>query len=204
MNASALAAGGAVERGGAIARRVRDYGRAMYRGYHLRYGAAHVVAHLLPRFTAGGLIARLYRLAGFPIGRGTAFGGPVRVISGTGFEENLEIGCDVLISTNVTINVDDRVRIEDAVSIGPLVTIYTASHSIGPGSRRLMPHLVGRPVTIERGAWVGLGALILPGVTVGRGSVVGAGSVVTRDIPANTYVEGNPAKVTRALPWGDR
>ena len=68
----------------------------------------------------------------------------------------------------------------------------------------MMWEVVAKPVTIERGAWIGLGALILPGVTVGHGSIVGAASVVTTSVPPNTYVEGNPAKVVRSLPWGDR
>jgi acetyltransferase-like isoleucine patch superfamily enzyme len=90
------------------------------------------------------------------------------------------------------------------VSIGPFVRIYTASHPIGPGSRRMMDQMTPRGVDIQPGAWVGLGATILPGVTVGAGAVVGAGSVVGSNVPPNTYVEGNPAKVVRTLPWGDR
>jgi acetyltransferase-like isoleucine patch superfamily enzyme len=57
---------------------------------------------------------------------------------------------------------------------------------------------------IEAGSWIGLGALILPGVTIGGGSVVAAGAVVTEAVPAHSYVEGNPARVVRQLPWADR
>jgi galactoside O-acetyltransferase/maltose O-acetyltransferase len=64
--------------------------------------------------------------------------------------------------------------------------------------------VLAKPVVIEDGCWVGLGAMILPGITVGRGSVVAAGSVVASEVPANSYVEGNPARVVRQLPWGDR
>ena len=60
------------------------------------------------------------------------------------------------------------------------------------------------PVTIEDGAWVRIGAIIAPGVTVGHGSIVAAGAVVLSDVPPNSYVEGNPAKVVRRLPWGSR
>jgi acetyltransferase-like isoleucine patch superfamily enzyme len=189
----------------ATTRRAVEYGQSIARGAHPRYVAAYAVASLIPPFTAGGPIARLYRAAGFRIGLGTSFGGPVRLVgSPDKFEANLIVGSNVLISTDVTINIDDVVQIGDFVSVGPFVRIYTASHSVGPGSRRMMPHVVGRPVTIERGAWIGLGAMILPGVTIGHGSVVGAGSVVTSDVPPNTYVEGNPARVARDLPWGDR
>ena len=47
--------------------------------------------------------------------------------------------------------------------------------------------------------WIGGGAILLPGVTVGRGAVVGAGAVVTRDVPADTVVAGNPARVIREI-----
>lgn len=55
------------------------------------------------------------------------------------------------------------------------------------------------PVTIEDGAWIATGAIILPGVTIGRNSVVTAGSVVTRDVESYTIVAGNPAKLIKKL-----
>ncbi|MDD2299267.1 MAG: acyltransferase [Fermentimonas sp.] len=51
------------------------------------------------------------------------------------------------------------------------------------------------PVTIKKGAWIAVGAMILPGVTVGEFSIVSAGSIVTSDVPPYTVVSGNPAKV---------
>ncbi len=172
----------------------------MVAGVHGRYLLALTIAHLIPRFSAGPIVAHLYRLAGFQIGREATFGGPVRILSGAEFESNLVIGDNVLISTDVTINVDALVRIEDSVSIGPCVRIYTANHPVGPSSGRMSRDHANRPVTIERGTWIRLGATILPGVTVGHGSVVAAGSVVTKSVPPNSYVEGNPATVTRTLP----
>ena len=53
------------------------------------------------------------------------------------------------------------------------------------------------PIRIGDGAWIGAGAIILPGVSVGELAVVGAGSVVTRDVPARTVVAGNPARIIR-------
>ena len=52
-------------------------------------------------------------------------------------------------------------------------------------------------VHIEKNAWVGAGALILPGVTVGENAIVGAGAVVTKDVPAYTIAGGNPCRVIR-------
>jgi maltose O-acetyltransferase len=57
-----------------------------------------------------------------------------------------------------------------------------------------------RPIVVEDGAWIALGALILPGVRIGRGAIVGAGSVVSEDVPPNVLVVGNPARATQDLP----
>jgi acetyltransferase-like isoleucine patch superfamily enzyme len=58
------------------------------------------------------------------------------------------------------------------------------------------------PVTIKDGAWINFGAIVLKGVTIGEGAVVAAGAVVTKDVPANTVVAGNPARVVKALSPG--
>ncbi|MDD2719902.1 MAG: acyltransferase [Gallionella sp.] len=54
-------------------------------------------------------------------------------------------------------------------------------------------------IRIEDNVWVGAGAIILPGVTIHQNSIIGAGSVVTRDVPENVVVAGNPARVIRVL-----
>ncbi len=57
------------------------------------------------------------------------------------------------------------------------------------------------PIVIDRDAFVGARALILPGITVGAGAIVGAGAVVTRDVEANHKVAGNPARVIGTRDW---
>jgi len=57
----------------------------------------------------------------------------------------------------------------------------------------------GAPIVVEDGAWVGATALILAGVTIGKNSIVGAGSVVTKDVPPNCVVAGNPARILKRL-----
>jgi acetyltransferase-like isoleucine patch superfamily enzyme len=53
------------------------------------------------------------------------------------------------------------------------------------------------PIVIEEGAWVGINSTILPGVTVGKNSVVSAGSIVSKDVPDNCVVAGNPAVIVK-------
>ena len=120
-----------------------------------------------------------------------------------GFYRTLKIGPGV-IGNAVFINLDERVRIGRNVTVGPHVLIYTGSHQVGPASKRHGSSLVARPVTLEDGCWIGLGAIILPGVTIGRGAIVGAGAVVEKTVPANAYVAGNRAVVIRQLPCSDR
>ena len=55
------------------------------------------------------------------------------------------------------------------------------------------------PTVIKEGASIGSGATILPNITIGESALVGAGSVVTKDVPANSIVAGNPAKVMRYI-----
>ena len=93
---------------------------------------------------------------------------------------------------------EGNVSIGDRVSIAPRVTIVTSSHPNASRIRPVAPVAKG-PVRIEDDAWLGAGAVILPGVTVGRGAVVAALSVVVEDVPELTVVGGQPARVIRRL-----
>ncbi|HUZ00236.1 MAG TPA: acyltransferase [Thermomicrobiaceae bacterium] len=184
--------------------RLLHYGRLFRRSLHLKYVLANTLAGLLPDFFSGSIRTRLYRRAGFAVGHGAFLMGNLDLSSAVpGFYDNLVIGPGVTIADHVRINLDARVTIGRNVAIAPHVLIFTGSHKTGPGSARLGAP-IGLPVTIEDGAWVRLGAIILPGVTVGRGSIVAAGAVVMKDVPPNSYVEGNPAEVVHRLPWADR
>jgi acetyltransferase-like isoleucine patch superfamily enzyme len=170
-----------------------------------RLRAVNACCGLLPDYVSSLVRARAYQAIGLRIASSASIMGNLDLVSGTGGAyDRLRIGKGAIIGTHVTINLDEEVIIGPDVSISPHVRIYTATHMLGPGSRRMIPSVVAKPVTIEGGTWIGIGAMILPGVTVGRGSVVAAGAVVTRDVPPNSFVEGNPARVARELPWGDR
>jgi acetyltransferase-like isoleucine patch superfamily enzyme len=109
----------------------------------------------------------------------------------------IRVGHNVFVNQNCTFYDLGGLDIADDVMIGPNVSIITTSHPIAPSQRRAFT--IGRPIVIEKGVWIATGATIIGGVTVGENSVVAAGSVVTRDVPANTLVGGNPARVIRSI-----
>ncbi len=82
--------------------------------------------------------------------------------------------------------------------IGPNVQIYTAAHEL-QAETRIQGWEVAKSILIEDNVWIGGGAILLPGVIVGRNAVVGAGAVVARNVPPNTVVAGNPARVIRQI-----
>jgi acetyltransferase-like isoleucine patch superfamily enzyme len=187
-----------------VVSRLRHYAQLFANAFHGRYLLANALCGLLPDFASGVIRGRVYRLAGFQVGDGAFVMGNLRLTSAApGFYEHLEIGPGCTLADQITMNIDAKVTLGRNVGLAPQVLIYTGSHRIGPGSNRLGKP-TALPVTIEDGAWVRLGATLVPGVTVGRGAIVGVGAVVIEDVPPNTYVEGNPAKVIRKLGWGDR
>jgi acetyltransferase-like isoleucine patch superfamily enzyme len=110
---------------------------------------------------------------------------------------NLRIGRKVFINQCCTIYDMGGVDIGDLVMIGPNVNIITAGHPLEPSKRRA--YIEAKPIVIEKNVWIATAATILGGVTVGENSVIGAGAVVTKDVPANSFVAGVPAKVVRSL-----
>jgi maltose O-acetyltransferase len=99
-------------------------------------------------------------------------------------------GCIFLDSAPVTIG--------DRVLFGPAVQLLTATHPV-EAELRAQGLEYAEPISIGDDAWLGGGAIVLPGVTIGDRAVVGAGSVVTRDVPADVVAAGNPARVIRSL-----
>src|SRR3984957_10541559 len=111
--------------------------------------------------------------------------------------DEIRVGHNVFINQNCTFYDLGGLDIADDVMIGPNVSIITAGHPLEPSRRRTAP--IGNPIAIEKGVWIAAGATIIGGVTVGENSVVAAGAVVTRDVPPNTLVGGNPARVIRSI-----
>lgn len=119
----------------------------------------------------------LYRLMGIRIGRDVYVGFDLEL--DTNFPELIQIGNHVTISHRCTITTH-----MGTPSDTPVVAVYP---------------LQAEPVTINDGAWICIGATILPGVTIGENAVVAAGAVVTKDVAPDTVVAGVPARFVKRL-----
>ncbi len=109
-------------------------------------------------------------------------------------DERIEIGKHVLVSWNVGIAdsdfhpIDAAQRRIDTLALAPFYK-----------DRPPRPVLKTAPVIIEDNVWIGMNAVILKGVTIGENSVVAAGSVVSKSVPPNVVVAGNPAVIVKHL-----
>ncbi len=91
-----------------------------------------------------------------------------------------------------------EIRIGDNCFIAPGVHIYTATHPLDPNERSSGVEY-GKPVKIGNNVWIGGRAVINPGVTIGDNVVIASGAVVTKDVPDNVVVGGNPAKIIKPI-----
>lgn len=114
------------------------------------------------------------------------------------YGKQIRLGKRFFANFNLTVLDEATVTIGDDCFIGPNVSIYTACHSTDPVERNSRREWA-EPVVIGNNVWIGGSVTILPGVTIGNNVTVGAGAVVTRDVPDNVVVAGNPAKVIRHI-----
>ena len=115
-------------------------------------------------------------------------------------QKNARIGRNCKISSHTFIC--EGVIIEDRVFIGHNVTFINDKYpraTNGDGGIQTEEDWAVQPTLVKQGASIGSGATILPNVTIGENAIVGAGSVVTRDIPPNAIVAGNPARFIRSI-----
>lgn len=106
---------------------------------------------------------------------------------------HLDIAERVFINQGCTFLDYAGIRLGEGVMIGPKVTFITVGHPVDAEDRHRF--LTGAPIDVAEGAWIGAGAMILPGVSIGPDAVVAAGAIVADDVPAGTLVAGPKARV---------
>jgi acetyltransferase-like isoleucine patch superfamily enzyme len=139
-------------------------------------------------------LSRFINLYGCEIGDNTKIGAFVEI------QKNAKVGMNCKISSHSFIC--EGVTIEDSVFIGHGVTFINDSYpraTTADGELQTDKDWRVEETLIKRGASIGSGATILSNVVIGENAIVGAGSVITRDVPPNVIVAGNPARVLRAI-----
>jgi UDP-2-acetamido-3-amino-2,3-dideoxy-glucuronate N-acetyltransferase len=139
-------------------------------------------------------ICEFVNMYGCEVGDNTKIGPFVEIQKGAKVGKNCKISSHTFICEGVTI--------EDNVFVGHNVTfindVYPRAITEG-GRLQTDDDWICVPTLVKEGASIGSSATLLCGITVGESAVVGAGSIVTKDVPANTIVAGNPAKMLRKI-----
>lgn len=133
-------------------------------------------------------------LYGCEIGDGTKIGTFVEIQKGAKIGKNVKISTHTFICEGVTI--------EDEVFVGHNVSFINDKYPRSTntdGSVQTEKDWSVVQTVVKRRASIGTSTTILCGVTIGENAIIGAGSVVTKDVPANTVVAGNPAKILRKI-----
>jgi acetyltransferase-like isoleucine patch superfamily enzyme len=139
-------------------------------------------------------LSKFINLYGCEVGDNTKIGAFVEI------QKNATIGKNCKVSSHTF--VCEGVTIEDDAFIGHSVTFINDSYpraTTGSGQMQTEADWKVERTIIKKGASIGSGSTILANVVVGEKAIVGAGSVVTKDVPANAIVAGNPAKVLRYI-----
>jgi len=129
------------------------------------------------------------------IGEGSYIQAPFHAMCGG---RHVHLGKNVYFNFNATFVDDAQIFVGDNTMVAPNVTLATGSHPVSP-KLRAEGYGCNKPIHVGKNCWLGSNVIVLAGVTVGDNSIIGAGSVVTRDIPANCFAAGSPARVIRGI-----
>ena len=146
------------------------------------------------RLGANVKLSKFINLYGCEVGDNTKVGAFVEI------QKNARVGKNCKISSHTFIC--EGVEIEDGVFIGHSVTFINDSYprAVTPqGELQTEQDWSVEQTVVKKGASIGSGSTILSNVVIGENAIVGAGSVVTKDVPANAIVAGNPARVFRYI-----
>jgi UDP-2-acetamido-3-amino-2,3-dideoxy-glucuronate N-acetyltransferase len=139
-------------------------------------------------------LAQFINLYGCEVGDNTKIGAFVEI------QKNSRVGKNCKISSHTFIC--EGVTIEDRVFVGHGVTFINDTYpraATADGSLQTEADWKVERTLVKEGASIGSGSTILANVSIGENALIGAGSVVTKDVPANTIVAGNPARVIRRI-----
>ena len=144
-------------------------------------------------------LSKFINLYGCEVGDHTKIGAFVEI------QKNAKIGKNCKISSHTFIC--EGVTIEDHVFVGHGVTFINDSYpraTTPEGELQTEKDWKVEPTLVKKGASIGSGATILSNLVIGENAIVGAGSVVTRDVPGNAIVAGNPARLLRLITTEER
>jgi maltose O-acetyltransferase len=116
----------------------------------------------------------------------------------------VDYGYNIFVGENFSANFDCvildvcEVRFGDNCMLAPGVHVYTATHPLDPTERNSGKEYA-KPIIFGDNVWIGGSAVINPGVSIGDNVVIASGSVVTKDVPNNVVVGGNPAKIIKKI-----
>lgn len=142
-----------------------------------------------------------YRLV-FKIGSSPIIGKEVRLYRVHGIKNgDIIIGKNCLLANHVQIDYTGKVELKDNVWISDGSHIHSHTHQLSANRILRKPEqIVPSSLIVEENVWIGTQVIILPSVnSIGANSIIGAGSVVTKDVPANVIIAGNPAKLIKNL-----
>lgn len=119
-----------------------------------------------------------------------------------GMGKFIEVGENFFASHNTMILDLNKVKFGNDVWIGPNCGFYTSGHSVEPENRKSGGGYAF-PITVGNNVWFGGNVIVVPskkeGITIGDNSLIAAGTVITKDVPANVVMAGNPARIVKEL-----